>query len=102
MKYLFVTQHKKTWPIDLMCRVLGVSRQGYYHYRQITAAKLADPVYQEMLEWVKDIAIASKYSYGRRRMKKAMNILGFPISRTQTVNLMKEAQAQFGIKRNSK
>ena len=46
----------------MMCRVLGVSRQGYYHYRQTTAAKLADPVYQEMLEWVKDIAIASHYT----------------------------------------
>ena len=102
MKYLFVTQHKKTWPIDLMCRVLGVSRQGYYHYRQITAAKLADPVYQEMLGWVKNIAIASKYSYGRRRMKKAMNVLGFPISRTQTVNLMKEAKAQVRHKKKFK
>jgi len=102
MKYLFVTQHKRTWPIDLMCRVLGVSRQGYYHHRQITAAKLADPVYQEMLGWVKDIAIASKYSYGRRRMKKAMNVLGFPISRTQTVNLMKEAQAQVRHKKKFK
>ena len=102
MKYLFVTQHKRTWPIDLMCRVLGVSRQGYYHHRQITAAKRADPVYQEMLGWVKDIAIASKYSYGRRRMKKAMNVLGFPISRTQTVNLMKEAQAQVRHKKKFK
>ena len=49
MKYLFVTQHKKTWPIDLMCRVLGVSRQGYYHYRRTTEARLADPEHQEML-----------------------------------------------------
>ncbi len=64
MKYLFVTQHKKTWPIDLMCRVLGVTRQGYYHYRRNTEARLADPEHQEMLGWVKDIAIASKYSYG--------------------------------------
>ena len=88
MKYLFVTQHKKTWPIDLMCRVLGVSRQGYYHYRRNTEARLADPEHQEMLEWVKDIAIASHYTYGRRRMKKAMNVLGFPITRTMTENLM--------------
>ncbi len=94
MKYLFVTQHKKTWPIDLMCRVLGVSRQGYYHYRRITEARLADPEHQEMLDWMKDIAVASQYTYGRRRMKRAMNALGFPISRTKTVNLMKEAVIQ--------
>jgi len=102
MKYLFVTQHKKTWPIDLMCRVLGVSRQGYYHYRRNTEAKLADSEHQEMLEWIEDIAIASHYSYGRRRMEKAMNVLGFPISRTKTVNLMKEAGIQVRHKKKFK
>ena len=102
MKYLFVTQHKKTWPIDLMCRVLGVSRQGSYNYRRNTEAKLADPEHQEMLGWMKDIAIASKYSYGRRRMKRAMNALGFPINRTKTVKLMKEAGIQVRHKKKFK
>lgn len=102
MKYLFVTQHKKTWPIDLMCRVLGVSRQGYYHYRRNIEARLSDSEHQEMLDWMKDIAIASKYSYGRRRMKRAMNALGYPISRTKTVNLMKEAGIQVRHKKKFK
>ncbi|MCH7506555.1 MAG: IS3 family transposase [Proteobacteria bacterium] len=102
MKYLFVTQHKKTWPIDLMCRVLGVSRQGYYHYRRNVESKLADSEHQEMLVWIKDIAVACTYSYGRRRMKKAMNALGFPISRTKTVNLMKEAGIEVRHKKKFK
>ena len=61
-----------------------------------------------MLEWVKDIAVASHYTYGRRRMKKAMNVLGFPITRTMTENLMEEAEAQvrhrkkFKVTTNSK
>ncbi len=102
MKYLFVTQYKKTWPIDLMCRVLGVSRQGYYLYRRNSEARLADPEHQEMLEWMKDIAIASQYSYGRRRMKRAMNVLGFPVSRMKTVSLMKEAGIQVRHKKKFK
>jgi transposase InsO family protein len=102
MKYSFVTQYKKTWPIDLMCRVLGVSRQGYYHYRRNTEARLTSLEHLEMLEWMKDIAIACKYSYGRRRMKKAMNALGFPISRTQTVKLMKEADVAVRSKKKFK
>ncbi len=85
-----------------MCRVLGVSRQGYYHYRRNTEARLADPEHQEMLEWVKDIAIASNYTYGRRSMKKAMNVLGFPITRTMTENLMEEAEAQVRHKKKFK
>jgi len=102
MKYLFVTQHKKTWPIDLMCRVLGVGRQGYYHYRRNIEAKLADPEHQEMLEWIEDIAIASGHTYGRRRMKRAMNALGYPISRMKTVKLMKEAGIQVRHKKKFK
>ena len=102
MKYLFVTQHKKTWPIDLMCRVLGVSRQGYYHYRRNIEARRSDAEHQEMLEWMQDIAAASHYTYGRRRMKRSMNTLGFPISRTKTVNLMKEAGVQVRHKKKFK
>jgi transposase InsO family protein len=102
MKYLFVTQHKKTWPIDLMCRVLGVGRQGYYHYRRNIEAKLADPEHQEMLEWIEDIAVASGHTYGRRRMKRAMNALGYPISRMKTVKLMKEAGIQVRHKKKFK
>ena len=85
-----------------MCRVLGVGRQGYYRYRQNIETNLADSEHQEMLDWVKKIAIASEYSYGRRRMKKAMNALGFPISRTKTVSLMKEAAAQVRHKKKYK
>ena len=32
VKYVFIARHKKTWPIDVMCRVLGVSRSGYYRF----------------------------------------------------------------------
>jgi len=102
MKYLFVTQYKKTWPIDLMCRVLGVSRQGYYHYRRNIEARRSDAEHQEMLEWMQDIATTSHYTYGRRRMKRAMNALGFPISRTKTVNLMKEAGIEVRHKKKFK
>jgi hypothetical protein len=29
MKYLFIAQHMKTWLVDLMCRLLGVTRSAY-------------------------------------------------------------------------
>ena len=34
VKYVFITRHKKTWPVDRMCRILGVSRNAYYRYCQ--------------------------------------------------------------------
>ncbi len=94
MKYSFITQHKNTYPISLQCRVLGVNRSGYYHYRANVANKPTDPVHREMLEWVKDIAASSRYSYGSRRMAKALNVLGYPVNRDKARKLMREAGVQ--------
>ena len=55
MKYSFITQHKKTWPVDVMCRTLGVTRGGYYHHLK----KAVDYDHLELIEAVKDIAKAS-------------------------------------------
>ena len=94
MKYSFITQHKNAYPISLQCRVLGVSRNGYYHYQVKMASRPNDPEHQEVLEWVQDIAKSSGYSYGSRRMKKALNALGFPVSRNKARKLMREAGIQ--------
>jgi hypothetical protein len=47
-----------------MCRVLGVTRSGYYSYQRRNANKPMDPEHQQMLHWVREIAKASDYSYG--------------------------------------
>jgi len=70
VKYSFITRHKNTWPVSLQCRVLGVTRNGYYSYRVWRNNRSDDPEHQEMLDWVKDIAKSSRCSYGSRRMKE--------------------------------
>jgi len=94
VKYSFITQHKNTYPISLQCQVLGVGRSGYYKYHSNQANRPDDTEHQEMLEWIKDLAESSKYSYGSRRMKKALNILGYPVSRNKARKLMREAGVQ--------
>lgn len=82
---------KKTYPVGLMCRLLGVTRSGYYGYQQRQSTRPPDFYHQEMIEAVKDIAKASDDSYGSRRMKKALNVLSYPVSRNKARQLMKEA-----------
>lgn len=94
MKYLFIAQHKKTWPVDLMCQVLGVRRNGYYSYWARKTGTPADPLHQEMLEAVQEIARFSQRSYGSRRMQRALNARGYPVSRSKARKLMKEADVQ--------
>ncbi len=102
MKYSFIAQHKKTWPIGMMCRLLGISRSGFYHHQKYTANKPADSEHGEMLDWVKKIARATGDSYGSRRMKKALNLLGFPVSRNKAKNLMREANVKVRHKKKFK
>ena len=62
MKYSFITQHKKTWPVDVMCRPLGVTRGGYYRHLK----KAMDDDRLELIDAVKDIAKASGNTYDLR------------------------------------
>jgi putative transposase len=93
VKYVFIAQHKKTWPVDLMCRLLGVTRGGYYGYQRRQDGG-PDPYHRELLEAVRDIARATEDSYGSRRMKHALNALSYPVSRNKARKLMKEAGVQ--------
>jgi len=85
-----------------MCRVLGVNRSGYYSFQQRQANRVDDPLHEEMLECVKKIVIKSDYTYGCRRVKKAMNTLSYPISRRKASALMKEAGVEVRHKRKFK
>jgi len=99
VKYVFVAQHKKTWPVDLMCQLLGITRSGYYSYQRRGGDRI-DYYHQELLEAVRDIAKATEDSYGSRRMKAALNILSYPVSRNKARKLMKEASVE--VKRRKK
>jgi len=92
MKYEFISKNKKTWPTSLMCDVFKVKRGGFYHYEK--TRNDADPEHDVMIIWVKELARASDYSYGSRRMKEALNFLGFPVGREKTKSLMKEAEVK--------
>lgn len=91
MKYSFIAQYKKTWPVEVMCRLMGVNRNSYYSYQSRQRGKREAPEHQEILGWMRKISEASKCSYGSRRMRSALNALGYPVGRRKTRRLMKEA-----------
>ena len=37
MRFHFIEQHARTWPVRIMCRVLGVSASGYYGWLYLAA-----------------------------------------------------------------
>ncbi len=91
MKYAFITRHKKAWPIERMCRVLGVSRNAYYRYCQRLQERSGAVAHQAMLAAVHEVDKASGRSYGSRRMARALQALGYPVGRYKARSLMQQA-----------
>ena len=85
-----------------MCHVLGVKSNNYYSYQKRQTNSIDDPTHQEMIELIKDIAKFSDNTYGARRIKKVLNTLSFPVSRSKTAKLMREANVWVRYKKKYK
>ena len=88
MSYRLVRQlQQKAIPVQQLCRVLQVSRAGYYQHRQrcARAADIAPTVH------LKAAFTASGSSYGSRRLVRVLQAKGFSIGRYRVRRLMKEA-----------
>jgi putative transposase len=77
-----------------MSRLLGVSRNAYYRYCQRQRERLPNVEHEAMIEAVKEVAKSSDKSYGARRMKHALNALGYPVGRQKARSLMREADVK--------
>ena len=74
-----------------MCRLMGINKNSYYSYQRRNKNKPVDPEHEELLDWIKKISESSDYTYGSRRIRKALNALGYPVGRRKTRRLMKQA-----------
>ena len=90
MRYHFIDTVKKAYPLTLLCRVMRVSRSGFYSWR--TRGK--SPRQQErerLIPKVKEIHRESKKSYGARRIADDLEAQGESCGRTKAGTLMKLA-----------
>ena len=107
MRFRFIAQQRKAYPVALMCRLLGVSTAGFYDYLR-RAERPDDPDRLKLLSWIKQLAQASKNTYGSRRMSKGLRALGFAVGRDMARGLMTEAKVcvryrkRFKVTTNSK
>ena len=80
--------HKLKYPVELMCKALGVSSSGYYNWLKSGPSKrwLFN---QEVMEVIKDIFEDSFESYGAPRMKVELEKRGYKVSRPRTARMMR-------------
>ena len=78
---------KEAFPVKQSCRVLGVSRSGYYEAQR----RSAKPVLCKDSVHLKAAFAASHQSYGSRRLVTAMKNQGIEIGRYRVRSLMRRA-----------
>ena len=73
-----------------MCHLFNVKRSGFYDYLKNRIYR-KNELEAELIDWMKKISKSSHFSYGSRRITKALNALGYRIGRRKTRRLMKVA-----------
>jgi hypothetical protein len=71
-KYLFVKAESGAWTINALCRVLGVSRSGYYQWR--AAEPRAAPAWQPAAQ---QAFSRHAWRYGTRRLRAGLQAEGY-------------------------
>ena len=71
MKYAWIDAHRDSYEVLMMCRLLGVSRSGWYaaRGRQPSARAQGD---QRLLEQIRQCQTQHRGRYGRRRMHRQL------------------------------
>ena len=89
MKYQFIANHYAEFKITVMCRVLGVSRSGYYAWgkRPTSVRKMAD---QSLTEQIEVIHQKSRRTYGSIRIQKELADQGIKCGHNRVARLMRE------------
>jgi transposase InsO family protein len=86
---MFIEEHRQEFDIPIMCRLLAVSRSGYYVWRQRqpSAREMADA---ELLLEIEKIFAASGQTYGSPRIFIELKAQGIGCGRKRVERLMRE------------
>lgn len=89
MKFVCIENHSGRFPVTMMCRLLEVSRSGFYAWRNRPASKKATRA-RRLLVKIKAIFQRSRRSYGSPRIWHELVAGGEKVGRGQIARLMRE------------
>ena len=91
MKFGFIRDHQKRWPVNVMCRVLQVARSGFYAWRRRAPSARAKRNAQ-LVARIRKVHQENRELYGSPRVHRALLIEGEMVSRNTVAKLMREAR----------
>ena len=91
MRFAFIAAEKAGYPVRVLCRVLAVTRSGYYAWRRRppSARALADA---HVTVHIRAAHAESRQTYGRLRLQRALRTRGIHIGDKRVRRLMRAAQ----------
>lgn len=101
MKFAFISAEKAWAPVSILCRVLGVTRSGFYAWQQRAPSEQALDDQKLALE-IAAIYKASGDTYGSPRIHAELHDKGLEVSRKRVARLMRELGIRSRRKRRFK
>jgi len=98
VKFAFIKEHRIRWPVVMICRVLRVSRSGFFAWLK----RPASPRSRRQRELIEKIRVAHQRNrelYGSPRVHRALLIDGETVSRNTVAKLMRQEKIRAKNKR---
>src|SRR6476620_8441260 len=93
LKFAFIQRHRDEYELKIMCRMLGVSRGGYYMWvkRQDAPPSRREMANQELTAAIQTTFKKSRSTYGAPRIHAELKSQGMECSRPLVARLMRKA-----------
>jgi len=87
MRYLCINRRRRQYPVNMMCRVLKVSRSGYYAWRVRPESQRAQTD-RQLTRIIRRLHVESKGVYGSRKLTADLQDEGYQYGRHKVARLM--------------
>jgi len=89
LKFEYIKQNREYFSVEEMCRILNVSKSGYYKWLTPRASRrtVSD---EELLRMIKEIFKNSMENYGSPRITQALHDLGYRVGKNRVARIMRE------------
>jgi len=88
VRFQFIDDHREAFPVSRMCKVLDVSRSGYYAWRGRSPSE-REMANRELYKKIKDVYDTSHGTYGSPRVHQKLQRGGIACSENRVARLMR-------------
>ena len=88
MKFAFVHDHRDTWPVSVLCRVLGVTPAGYYAHQKRPPSRRTQRR-DQLAEAVRTTFADCRRVYGSPRLTRALHARGVVCCENTVANVLR-------------